>query len=59
MKRTTIGLDLAKRLFQIHSVDQRTGEITRVKLRRNQVLQYFANREVSVVAMEACGSAHY
>ena len=59
MKRTTIGLDLAKRLFQIHSVDERTGEITRVKLRRNQVLQYFANREVSVVAMEACGSAHY
>jgi transposase len=59
MKRTTIGLDLAKRVFQVHSVDEQTGEITREKLKREQVLEYFANRESSVVAMEACGSAHY
>jgi len=59
MKRTTIGLDLAKRVFQVHSVDEQTGEITRGKLKREQVLEYFANRESSLVAMEACGSAHY
>ncbi len=38
MKRTTIGLDLPKLLFQVHSVDERTGEITREKLKRGQVL---------------------
>lgn len=59
MKRTTIGVDLAKRVFQVHSVNEQTGEVTREKLKRGQVLEYFANREASVVAMEACGSAHY
>lgn len=59
MKRTTIGLDLAKRVFQVHWVNEQTGEITREKLKRAQMLEYFANREASVVAMEACGSAHY
>jgi transposase len=59
MKRTTIGLDLAKRVFQVHSVDEETGEIRRETLKRGQVLEHFANREASVVAMEACGSAHY
>lgn len=59
MKRTTIGLDLAKRVFQVHAVDEQTGEISREQLKRGQVLEYFANREASVVAMEACGSAHH
>jgi transposase len=59
MKRTTIGLDLAKRVFQVHSVDPETGEITQQTLKRSQVLQHFANRRLSLVAMEACGSAHY
>src|SRR6202047_1723298 len=59
MKRTTIGLDLAKRVFQVHSVDTDTGEIARASLKRSQVLKHFANLEPSVVAMEACGSGHY
>jgi transposase len=59
MKVTTYGLDLAKRVFQVHTVDAVTGEIDRRTLKRNQVLKYFANREPGVVAMEACGSAHY
>ena len=58
MKRTTIALDLAKRVFQVHAVDAETGEMTRERLKRKQVLTYFANREASAVAMEACGSAH-
>lgn len=57
--RTTIGLDIAKRVFQVHSVDPDTGEMSQQRLKRSQVLKYFANRAVSVVAMEACGSAHY
>ena len=59
MKRTTIGLDLAKRVFQVHTVDASTGEMVRVALKRSQVLRFFVNREPSVVAMEACGSAQY
>ena len=59
MKVTTIGLDLAKRVFQLHWVDMETGEICRRQLKREQVAEFFANREPALVAMEACGSAHY
>jgi len=59
MKVTTFGLDLAKRIFQLHWVEMGTGEICRRQLKRHQVAEFFANREPSVVAMEACGSAHY
>jgi len=54
-----IGLDIAKRFFQLHSVDPDTGEITRLKLKRSEMVPYFANRQTSVVAMEACGSSHH
>ncbi|MGO9945687.1 MAG: IS110 family transposase [Steroidobacteraceae bacterium] len=59
MKRTTIGLDLAKRVFQVHAVDANTGEMERVALKRSQVLRFFVNREPCIVAMEACGSAQH
>lgn len=59
MKITTFGMDLAKRVFQLHWVDMDTGEICRRQLKRNEVAEYFANRTASVVVMEACGSAHY
>jgi len=59
MKVTVFGLDLAKRVFQLHWVDMETGEIGRRQLKRAQVAEFFANREASVIAMEACGSAHY
>jgi len=50
---------LAKRVFQLHWVDMETGEICRRQLKRDQVAEFFANREPALVAMEACGSAHY
>ena len=59
MKHTVIGMDIAKRVFQLHAVDPQTGEIERVKLRRDAVLSFFARRTRSLVAIEACGSAHY
>lgn len=59
MKVTTFGLDLAKRLFQLHWVEAETGEICRRQLKRHELVEFFANREAAVVAMEACGSAHY
>lgn len=54
-----IGLDIAKRFFQLHSVDLETGEITKLKLKRAEMVPFFSNRQRSVVAMEACGSSHH
>ncbi|MEM5386764.1 IS110 family transposase [Paraburkholderia phymatum] len=59
MKTTTFGLDLAKRVFQVHWVDTETGEIGRRQLKRAQLRGFFANRPPAIIAMEACGSAHY
>ena len=59
MKVTTFGLDLAKRVFQLHWVDMETGEICRRRMERGELEEFFAKREPSIVAMEACGSAHY
>ena len=59
MKNTTFGLDLAKRVFQLHWVDMETGEICRRQVKRKELLEFFANRAPAVIAMEACGSAHY
>jgi transposase len=59
MKHSVIGMDIAKRVFQLHSVDPTTGEIERIKLRRDEVLPFFAQRSASLVAIEACGSAHW
>lgn len=58
MKHSVIGMDIAKQVFQLHSVDSETGEVERIKLRRDEVLPYFAGRTPVLVALEACGSAH-
>ena len=54
-----IGLDIAKNVFQLHIVDPETGEIERIKLKRDKVAAFFANRQPSLIALEACGGAHY
>ena len=59
MKHSVIGMDIARRVFQLHSVAADTGEIERIKLRRDEVLPFFAQRTCSLVAIEACGSAHW
>jgi len=43
-KQTVIGVDIAKRVFQVHEVDWRTGEIISVQLRREKFLEHFVNR---------------
>ena len=54
-----IGMDIAKHVFKLHVVDAETGEVTRHKLRRDRVTTFFANRQRSLVALEACGGAHH
>jgi transposase len=52
-------LDLAKRVLQLHWVDMETGEVCRRQLKRQQVVEFYANRTPGIIAMEACGSSHY
>lgn len=59
MKRTTIGLDIAKHVMQVHRVEIDSGEVTRTKLRRRELLAYFAQLRPSVIVMEACGAAQH
>ena len=59
MKITTIGIDLAKSVFQVHGVDQHGKVIVRKRLSRAQVSKYFAQLPACLVGMEACGGAHY
>lgn len=59
MDYTIIGVDLAKRVFQLHWVEMETGEICRRQLKRQQVAEFFVNHSSCIIAMEACGSAHY
>jgi len=59
MQITTIGLDLAKNVFHLVGLNQAGKQGLRKKLKRVQMLAYFANLPVCVVAMEACASAHY
>ena len=59
MKITTIGIDLAKSLFQVHGVDERGKAVLRKQLKRKDVLSFFANLEPCLIGMEACGSAQY
>lgn len=54
-----IGLDLAKSVFQLHIVDPHTGEIQRRQVKRAKLREFFAQHQSSLVAMEACATAHY
>ena len=56
---TTIGLDLAKQIFQVHGADADGVPIFNRKLRRAEVLRFFEKMPPCLVGMEACGSAHY
>jgi len=59
MQITTIGLDLAKHIFQVHGVDADGAAVEKRRLRRGQVLTYFAKLPACVVGMEACATAHF
>ena len=59
MQVSTIGMDLAKSVFQVHGVDEAGEVAVRRTLRRGQVLSYFAGLEPCLIGMEACAGAHY
>src|SRR5512133_1964285 len=56
---TTIGLDLAKHVFQVHGVDAEGATVLRKSLRRAQVLTFFSRLPPCLVGLEACATAHH
>ena len=58
-KIATIGLDLAKNVFQVHGNDAQGRVLARRQLRRAEVLAFFAKLPPCLVGMEACATAHY
>src|SRR4030095_16464064 len=59
MKITTIGIDLAKNVFQVHGVDERGKTMLKKQVKRDQMAAFFAKLPVCLIGMEACGSAHH
>src|SRR5271168_3218304 len=59
MKITTIGLDLAKSIFQVHGIDATGQVVVRKSLRRAQMLPFFAKLPSCLIGIEACGTSHH
>ena len=59
MKITTIGLDLAKHVFQVHGVAEAGHTVVKRRLPRAQVITYFASLPPCLIGMEACATAHF
>jgi transposase len=59
MNCTAVGVDIAKTVFQVHYIDQATGEIVNRPIKRAKFLEHFANRAPCLIGMEACGDAHH
>ena len=55
----TIGLDIAKSVFQVHGVDADGAVVLRQRLPRSRMLAFFEKQAPCLVGLEACGSAHY
>jgi transposase len=56
---TTVGLDIAKSVFQVHGVDAAGQVVIRRQLKRRQVLQFFQRLPTCVVGIEACATSHH
>jgi hypothetical protein len=55
----TVGLDIAKHVFQVHAVDASGQAVHRRKLKRSEVLGFFGKLEPGLIGIEACGTAHH
>src|SRR5437016_1859755 len=59
MNRIVVGVDIAKRVFQLHWMEPETGEIVALQLKREKFLEHFANRSKCLIGMEACGGSQH
>jgi transposase len=58
-RKTVVGVDTAKNVFQVYTVEQETGEVINKQLKRAQFLEWFANRGPCLIGMEACGGSQH
>ena len=58
MQVTTIGLDIAKNVFQVHGIDAKEKLVVRRQLRRSQLIAFFTALPPCLIGMEACATAH-
>ena len=59
MTISVLGIDIGKNNFHLFGVDEKGSKVIRKKLSRKNLLEYVANLEPCIIAMEACGGAHY
>jgi transposase len=59
MDITTVGVDIAKNVIQLHYIDAETGEIVNKPVKRTAFLEHFANRSACLIGMEACGGSQH
>ena len=59
MQITTIGLDIAKNVFQVHGIDAEEKVVVRKQLRRGQIIRFFEELAPCLVGLEACATSHY
>lgn len=59
MRITTVGIDLAKNVFQVHGIDEHGKAVLKKQFRRDQLATFFVNFPTCLIGMEACGSAHH
>ena len=59
MEITTIGLDLAKNVFQVHGINSAGKAVVKKALRRSQMRRFFEKLDPCLVGIEACGTSHY
>ena len=59
MQITTIGLDIAKNVFQVHGIDGDEKVVVRRQLRRSQIIGFFQELAPCLVGLEACATAHH
>ncbi len=59
MKITTLGIDLAKSVFQLHGIDTNGVVVLQKKLRRGAVLNFLSKLEPCLIGMEACATSHH
>lgn len=59
MNLTAYGVDTAKNVFQVYTVEPTTGEIVNKQIKRAKFLEYFVNKPPVLIGMEACGGSHH
>ncbi|RXV64485.1 IS110 family transposase [Burkholderia stabilis] len=59
MNHTTVGVDIAKNVMQLHYIDAETGEIVNKPVKRGVFLEHFANQAPCLIGMEACGGSQH